>query len=86
MGLFELCLSPQVAAGRHQGKELASSVTRLPEVGIRWCARSKQLLDGAYIYIFRILALKERLDRLVLSQLTGTLFTVRRPFFFESWN
>jgi hypothetical protein len=38
---------PAVAAGKRYGEELARSVRWLPEDGIRWYAKSKQLLAVA---------------------------------------
>ena len=55
MGLLGCAFHPKVAAGKHQGAELASSVKWLSEAGTRFHARSKQLLDGSASVIIRVL-------------------------------
>jgi hypothetical protein len=62
VGLLGCALHAKLLLGGTQGEELASSVTWLPEEGIRWYARSKQLLDDSASVTIRILILKERLD------------------------
>ena len=58
MDLLGCALHPS-CAGKHQGAELASSLTWLSEDGTRFHARSKQLLDGSASVIIRVLNLKK---------------------------